>query len=639
MKPGGVSVTAVLDEAAELVPREVAGWAGLLALTSLPLRFLEAHFFNRLFQLGDNATDYVTYLLSLSWLVAFALLPALWGRAVYARACALALSGRAAGRGAPLRALRPSFASFSAYAYVATVAELLLVLFGWTVVALPLLALYAGLAAATSYLQDRPGPLASLAVPIRTLRPFFPFLGLTMVFSVALLLAFINVYVLFALGLWFAGGASGVDLSWWQVTLSPDNRHYMLLLLACAVTVVEPFWIAALVAAVRRVRARESGEDLVAWFAEIQENTDEQGRTRTNTDSPASGVRARPSQSVIVRVLLPAALLLLPVALTAETISQAGYRDRLEGIQERLRVNDWVGAKAGARGLLEDRIAFGDEQVEPDRSVLGPIANAANLKAARAAAPALSQLVSALSTQEGGDKPPAPDPKLLEEVRAREALAALPQGGKLPEVQDGGLFAAIAEFIEPIFQAISDFLKKIWEWILDLLFPERSSSGSAVGLNLVVVTVLVVALALVLGWVGWRVLRKRRRGAAPVSTGPAPLPPSADDDPLSREANEWERYARELAAAGRAREAIRAWYHAVLVAFYRAGTLHYRKGRTNWEYVSAVPPGTPWRSRFVEMTRHFEREWYGRDLSTPEALRESEEMALSLLSAVRERAA
>jgi hypothetical protein len=206
-------------------------------------------------------------------------------------------------------------------------------------------------------------------------------------------------------------------------------------------------------------------------------------------------------------------------------------------------------------------------------------------------------------------------------------------------VQDGGLFAALAGFLEPIAQAISDFFEKIWDWLLDLLFSGRSSGGSGVGLNLVVVTVLVVVLALILGWVGWRVLRKRRRGAAPAVAGPAPLPPSADDDPLSREANEWERYARELAAAGRAREAIRAWYHAVLVALYRAGTLHYRKGRTNWEYVSAVPPGTGWRSGFVEMTRHFEREWYGRDRSTPEALRESEEMALTLLSAVRERAA
>ena len=263
-------MTAALDEAAELVPREIAGWAGLLALTSLPLRFLEAHFFNRLFQLGENATDYVSYLRSLSWLVAFALLPAFWGRAVFARACALALSGRTAGRGAPLRALRPPFTSFISYAYAATVAELLLVLFGWTLVGLPIVVLYAGLAAATSYLQERPGPLASLTVPLRVLRPVFPFLGLTAIFSLALLIAFGNLLFFFAIGLWLADGAAGLDISWWQATLQPNNRQYLLLVLACAVTVVEPFWIAALVSAVRRVRARESGEDLAAWFAEIR---------------------------------------------------------------------------------------------------------------------------------------------------------------------------------------------------------------------------------------------------------------------------------------------------------------------------------------------------------------------------------
>lgn len=265
-------MTAALDEAAELVPREVAGWAGLLALTSLPLRFLEAHFLNRLFQLGENATDYVSYLLSLSWLVAFALLPALWGRAVYARACALALSGKtAANRGnIPLRALRPPFSSFVSYAYAAVLAELFFVLFGWTVVALPFVVLYGGLAAATSYLQERPGPLASLTVPLRALRPFFPFLGLTGVFAVGLLAAFANLLFFFAIAVWLADGAAGLDVSWWQATLQPNNQQYMLLILACAVTVVEPFWIAALVAAVRRVRARESGEDIAAWFAEIR---------------------------------------------------------------------------------------------------------------------------------------------------------------------------------------------------------------------------------------------------------------------------------------------------------------------------------------------------------------------------------
>lgn len=263
-------MTAVLDEAVELVSREIPGWAGLLALTSLPLRFLEAHFFNRLIQLDESASDYVNYLLSLSTLVALALLPALWGRAVFAKACSLALSGRTPGRRTPLRAFRPSLPALIAYAYAAVFADFLLVALGWTAIALPLIVLYAGLAAATSFLQEHPGPLASLAVPLRAIRPLAPFLALTLIFGVALLIVFLNLFVLFKLVLWLASGASGLDLSWWQVALTFNNGQFTLLLAAGTVSAVEPFWLAALVAAVRRVRARQSGEDLAAWFAEIR---------------------------------------------------------------------------------------------------------------------------------------------------------------------------------------------------------------------------------------------------------------------------------------------------------------------------------------------------------------------------------
>jgi uncharacterized protein DUF4129 len=332
------------------------------------------------------------------------------------------------------------------------------------------------------------------------------------------------------------------------------------------------------------------------------------------------------------------ALLLLPGGLGAETISVGAYRSRLVEVQGRLRAGDWIGARAGARRLLEDQIAFGSERIEPDRSVLEPLARAAKPQEARATAARLAQLVAALPTGEATPQSTAgPDAKLLERVRAREALAELPHGGRLPEVKDGGVAAALVGFLRPVIDFLKDAWRSFWDWLFGLL-PE-DDSGSRIGLNLTTVTILVVALALVLAWVGWRVLRNRRRGAALAPEGPSPLPPTADDDPLSREANEWERYARELAAAGRAREAIRAWYHAVLVALYRAGTLHYRKGRTNWEYVSAVPPGTTWRAGFIELTRHFEREWYGRDASAPEALHEAEGMALHLLAAVRERAA
>lgn len=268
MKKSGVSVAAVLDEAAELVVRGVPGWAGLLALTSLPLRFLEAHLVNRLIQLGESATRYADHFVSLSWLVTFALIPAFWGRAVFARACSLALSGKTAGRGAPLgRSVRLPLPALVSYLYAATVAELLFLGLGWTFVALPAVALFAGLAAATSSLQERPGPLASLSLPLRSMRPFAPFLGLTVVFGLALGIAVLNLFFLFQLILWLAG-TSGADLSWWEAALG--GPHFQLLVLAGAISAVEPFWIAALVAAVRRARARESGEDLFAWFAEIR---------------------------------------------------------------------------------------------------------------------------------------------------------------------------------------------------------------------------------------------------------------------------------------------------------------------------------------------------------------------------------
>ena len=271
MKPAGIPVSAVLDESAELVSRDVPGWAALLALTALPLRFLEAHFLNRLLQLDESAPQHVAYLVSLSWLVAFAFLPALWGRAVYAHACSLAFSGRSGSRQVPAAlALRLPLRTLVSYAYAATVAELLIVAFGWTWVAMPVLALYSGLLAATAPLQEQPGLLAPLLLPIRRLRRVFPFLGITAVFVLALPIVFLNLYVLFQLGLALATGTSGLDLSWWNVALGLENQQFVILVVAGAVTVLEPFWIAALVAALRRARAQESGEDLAAWFAEIR---------------------------------------------------------------------------------------------------------------------------------------------------------------------------------------------------------------------------------------------------------------------------------------------------------------------------------------------------------------------------------
>lgn len=269
---------AVLDAAVDLVSRRVPGPAGILVLTSLPLRFLEAWLANRLLQLGESASDHVSYLTSLSLLVTLALLPACWGRAVFVRSCALALSAGPEGfHRLPLRQklrLRPS--GFFSYLYAAAFFELLFLATGWTIVAIPLLALLSGLAAATSHLDGRPGLLASLLRVARNAQPLGVLAGLTTVFLFAVPVAFINLSLLFQILVWAAGGMTGAAGSWWQVALSWENQQFVVLAVAGALLLTEPFWLASLVVTVRQARARQSGEDLAAWFDALRNRGQEE---------------------------------------------------------------------------------------------------------------------------------------------------------------------------------------------------------------------------------------------------------------------------------------------------------------------------------------------------------------------------
>lgn len=276
MPGGGISVSGVLDEAVELVARRVSGPAGLLILSSLPLRFLEAWLLNRLFQL-DEPTEYIDHLISLSVLVSCALLPAFWGRAVYARSCALALTGSASGlaRMTWRQRLRLPLGGFLSSVYAGSLFELLFLTVGWTVAALPVLALFSGLAAAVSPLEGKPGLLSSLIQVVRHARPPMLLMGLTLIFFVAVPVAFANLYVFFQLLVWLASGTTGIDAAWWSMALSYENSQFLLLTLAGALLLVEPFWLAALVAAVRRARARQSGEDLTAWFTALRARGEE----------------------------------------------------------------------------------------------------------------------------------------------------------------------------------------------------------------------------------------------------------------------------------------------------------------------------------------------------------------------------
>ncbi|HEX9500977.1 MAG TPA: DUF4129 domain-containing protein [Thermoanaerobaculia bacterium] len=229
------------------------------------------------------------------------------------------------------------------------------------------------------------------------------------------------------------------------------------------------------------------------------------------------------------------------------------------------------------------------------------------------------------------------DQKLLRELEQQQSAGALKAGGEVfaPEIANASIFTRISDTTGKMFSWIADKVTDFYEW-LRRFWPDikMQKQTPTAGMRWIV-GAIVGLIALIIGILAFEVIRRSKRRPADIAVESEPASSSRDSDPMSRGANEWERYAAQLATAGRIREAIRAWYHAVLVTLYGAGVLTFRKGRTNWEYVSSLTPALSWRGEFVRLTRRFEHEWYGSDNSNPDSLSECRGVARQILSAVR----
>jgi Domain of unknown function (DUF4129) len=331
-----------------------------------------------------------------------------------------------------------------------------------------------------------------------------------------------------------------------------------------------------------------------------------------------------------VRLLL--ALLLTTAAARAMPLPE--YIQRLETIDAHLSQNALAPAQAEARALLTTSVTWTRGRFAADASVLQPIVDARG-----ANGPHRARLLSTIAElrRANGMETAAGDRKLLERIAAEQDVPELPKGGDVPTKlqREVPLFERVAESLEAMFKWVGEKLRQFFDWLLDLLPKRRpNESGASLAMRWVVFAVVALILLMVLV-LAFRVLRGSRADApAPVASS-APLGSKADEDPLSRGATEWERYAGELAREGRFREAIRAWYHAVLVTCYAAGILHFRKGRTNWEYVALLSPALPWRAEMIELTRRFEREWYGAEQSTREIYDDCSGHASRVIDALR----
>lgn len=261
----------MLDETSDAVARTAAPWAGVLILTSIPYRFLQVLFIEQLDTLRGSATHYGRALGELAEWITLAFIVSLVGRAVYARAVRLADSGSETEEGqarmtaTPFR-IRP--AALFSYLYTAALAKLAFVLSLLTILMIPLTIMLSGLAVGTMELNREPGLRAPLRLLVKYLKSARTQLAVTLLFGIAFLLTWVNLYAIAELVLWLSNAFAGTDTARW--TLLVASRHFGWLSAAGAVIAIEPFWVAANVVLVRKAGAQESGEELRLWFRELQ---------------------------------------------------------------------------------------------------------------------------------------------------------------------------------------------------------------------------------------------------------------------------------------------------------------------------------------------------------------------------------
>jgi Domain of unknown function (DUF4129) len=300
------------------------------------------------------------------------------------------------------------------------------------------------------------------------------------------------------------------------------------------------------------------------------------------------------------------------------TILIADYISQLERLSALIANDQLAFAKPEAAALAGSTIVSPRGNFHADDSLLAAIGQARGNDRV-----VLKRIELTLAELRGAAAPgAAPDPKLLQQVATEQDVPELARGGELkaPAIPDVPLLERVFRSIGQSLQWLGKKIVRLIEWIDELLphgRPEKSGTTSGMRWIVIAVVALIVIGIIILAV---EVTRRSRRAAAQTLTSNAPLRSTRDDDPLSRGATEWERYAAQLAADGRFREAIRAWFHAVLVTCYASGVLHFRKGRTNWEYIASLPPSTAWRPDLMRLTQRFEQAWYGSEQSTRDDL-------------------
>lgn len=161
-------------------------------------------------------------------------------------------------------------------------------------------------------------------------------------------------------------------------------------------------------------------------------------------------------------------------------------------------------------------------------------------------------------------------------------------------------------------------------WVFDFfgrLFEALGGGGRGSVIGVITVLVVVVVALFVIT----RFTRTVRRD---------PARDPAMDIGIGRSPRDWIDEARRHEAAGEWRDAVRCRYRALLAELAAAGLVDEVPGRTSGEYLAAVREDVPTAAEhFAEVTRRFERAWYGHESTTPTEVEELTVASRAVVSA------
>jgi hypothetical protein len=232
----------------------------------------------------------------------------------------------------------------------------------------------------------------------------------------------------------------------------------------------------------------------------------------------------------------------------------------------------------------------------------------------------------------GSLSPSALDRSIDEVIQRREYSWRLPREAASAKADD----SSNENFLQRCFKHLEKGLKSVALWLRDVIewIIRRLGGGSTAstgGLSFAkamkgLLILLLIALAVLLGWLLFRLWRRSHSVEEVAVTTLAPAPNVADENVGAEQLPEdgWSRLARELLERGELRLALRAFYLAALAHLAERNLITLARYKSNRDYERELArrghalAGVPdW---FAENVAAFERVWYGRHGVTPDLL-------------------